>query len=230
MNVVSSHDETTHRHQHRQLIPSPRRDHRRGLPGACGCRRGDGFVERRAARHRKRHPRDPDPASVGDRRLLARVRGAAASGRGARRSLRPPRLADRRPCDLRRRIGGRDGSLVSHGADRPSRGARPRRGAGDAGDAVDDHGHVCAGGACACGQRLGRRRRRGRGPRVAGVRPAARGVLVAVDLRPERRPVGARARRHAAVRARIRRSRRSPARSSAARSSRWSRWSRSCSR
>ena len=41
---------------------------------------------------------------------------------------------------------------------------------------------------------------------------AARGVLVAVDLRPERRPLGARARRHAAVRARVRRSRRSPAR------------------
>ena len=41
---------------------------------------------------------------------------------------------------------------------------------------------------------------------------AARGVLVAVDLRPEHRPVGARARRHVAVRARIRRCRRSPAR------------------
>ena len=70
----------------------------------------------------------------------------------------------------------------------------------DAGHAVDDHRHVPAGGAHARREHLGRGSGRRRGPRTAGLRRVAGGALVAVDLRPQRRSLGGRARRHAAVR------------------------------
>ena len=96
------------------------------LPGPGDRRVGSRLAQRRDPLDRPGHPRQPDPAVLGDRRLRARLRRAAAAGRRDRRPLRPAPGAAGRPRPLRRRLDRRDDGQRPGLADRHARRARCR--------------------------------------------------------------------------------------------------------
>ena len=103
----------------------------------------------------------------------------------------------RRPRDLRRGLGRGHDRQRPRLADRHARSPRRRRRTGHAGDAVDHHQHLPARAEDQGGRRLGRRRRSAApslGLLASGVR--ARGMVVAVGVRPERRAGRDRDHRH----------------------------------
>ena len=169
-------------------------------------------LERGAAGDRARHPRDPDPAVLDRRRLRARLRGAVAASRCARRSLRPAAGPDRRPRRIRRCLSGRHDGLGRQRAHCVAGPPRSRRRARDAGHAVHHHRDVSAGAPAPGDQRLGWGSRSQCDSRPADVGHVARVLVVAVGVRAQRGAGGRRADRHRARGPRVRRQERRPAR------------------
>ena len=162
--------------------------------------------------HRPRHAREPDPAGMGDRRLFTGLRRPVAAGRRDRRPLRAPQSTDRRPADLRHRIGGRDDRRFDHRIDRAPGDVGPGRRTGDAGHPVHHHRHLPEGSANQGGQHLGRCRGRQCGTRVVGFRGAVGVLGLAIGLRAQCGARRHRHRRHAVFRTRIGRRERAKAR------------------
>ena len=133
-------------------------------------------------------PRFADRAVLDHRRLFPGLRRAAAARGCAGRPVRPPPLPAGRPRHLRRRVGGRDDRVRCQRADRPAHRDRARRRPRHALYAVDHHRDLPAGQADQGRQHLGRGRRRRRHLRRAGRRRPAGVLLLAVGLRPQRRP------------------------------------------
>ena len=168
------------------------------LPGPGDRRLGRRLAQRRDPLDRPRHPRHPDPAVLGDRRLRPGLRRPAPAGRCDRRPVRPAPGPARRPDDLRRRVRGRHDGHRPRLADRDARPAGGRCRAGHAGHPVHHHEHVPARAARSRRRRLGRRGRRQRHPRPARLGCPARGLVLAGGVRAERRPRRGRDRRHPA--------------------------------
>ena len=111
-----------------------------------------------------------------------------------RRSDRPQAGPRRRPRPLRPLLAGGDLPERPRRADRAPRRHGRRRGDDHARDAVGDHHRLPARGARQGRRDVGRRRRRRRRARPARLGRPARVASLAVDLRPQRRPRGRRAR------------------------------------
>ena len=169
--------------------------------------------------HARQHGRERRPAldpegpgrldlrpGVDDQRLHALLRGAAGDRRPARRHLRPPADVPRRRRHLRPLLGDRRPRPERDRAGPQPRGPGRRRGADDAGDALDHHRRLPRPRARQGDGHLGRRLGPGAGGRPGARRLPHRARQLAGDLlhqhpgrdrRRHRDPVrGARVARH----------------------------------